>query len=66
GGTIGFPEISAVGTRLSESLDTFLSDTEKRPSPGELSKRVSALADELASAVDEARRIVNRDRRQGS
>ncbi|HEY0591443.1 MAG TPA: hypothetical protein VGF40_06730, partial [Thermoanaerobaculia bacterium] len=47
GGTIGFPEISAVGTRLSESLDTFLSDTEKRPSPGELSKRVSALADEL-------------------
>lgn len=56
GGTIGFPEISAVGTTLAGVLDTFLSDTEERPSPGELSKRVSAIAEELATALDEAKR----------
>jgi HPt (histidine-containing phosphotransfer) domain-containing protein len=56
GGTIGFPEISAAGRRLSETLDTFLSDTEKRPSPGELSKRVSAIAEELEKVVGDAKK----------
>ncbi len=56
GGTIGFPEISALGTKLSETLDAFLSDTEERPSPGELSKRVVAIAEELEAAVGRAER----------
>ncbi len=58
GGTIGFPEVSAVGTKLSDALDTFLSDTEERPSPGELSRRVKAIAEELAGVVGEAKKRV--------
>ncbi|HSN67993.1 MAG TPA: Hpt domain-containing protein [Thermoanaerobaculia bacterium] len=58
GGTIGFAEISALGKKLSESLDSFLSDTEKRPSPGELSKAVLAIAGELEAATERARATV--------
>lgn len=60
GGTIGFPEISAIGRTLTDALDAFLSDTEERPSPGELSTRVRAIAEELARAVEEAKRRVGK------
>ena len=59
GGTIGFAEISDLGKKLSESLDSFLSDTEKRPSPGELSKAVLAIARELDAATVRARETLS-------
>jgi HPt (histidine-containing phosphotransfer) domain-containing protein len=55
GGTLGFPEISALGAKLSESLDAFLSETEARPTPGALSKTVVGIAQELDAIVKRAK-----------
>ena len=54
GGSLGFPEITALATRMSGQLNDFLDDLTPRPSPDEMSKSVIELARELEDAVDTA------------
>ena len=55
GGSLGFPEISSIASRMNQELNRFLeSDSDPRVSPQRLSATVLELAGQLEAAVGEA------------
>lgn len=52
GGSLGFPQITELASKMSGELNQFLDDVSPRPEPGDLSRAVIALADEMESVVD--------------
>jgi hypothetical protein len=54
GGSLGFPEITDLAAKMSSELNLFLDDTTPRPAPGDLSRAVTALSEQLEEVLDAA------------
>ena len=52
GGSLGFPEVTELAARMSSELNQFLDDVSPRPAPGDLSRAVMTIADEMEQVLD--------------